>query len=186
MTKEPYVLSIPDMHGRYFLMPMLDGFTNVFQVPGKRDDRHGRAKISRSAARVGKEPSPPASRTTRRRPGSSGSSGASIAPARRKTMPPSTPMQAQLSLVPLSAYGKPYTPPAGSVDPSFKRKGGVREQVESLYFGRVSRPARRSAQDESARTAARCGDRRRDEAARPHAGPELGRERAFARGCVGL
>jgi hypothetical protein len=34
--KEPWVLSIPDMNGRYALFPMLDGWTNVFQVPGKR------------------------------------------------------------------------------------------------------------------------------------------------------
>ncbi len=34
--KEPWVLSLPDMKGRYFLMPMLDGWTEVFQVPGKR------------------------------------------------------------------------------------------------------------------------------------------------------
>jgi hypothetical protein len=28
--KEPWVLSTPDMKGRYFLLPMLDGWTNVF------------------------------------------------------------------------------------------------------------------------------------------------------------
>ena len=34
--KEPWMFSFPDMKGRYFLFPMLDGWTNVFQVPGKR------------------------------------------------------------------------------------------------------------------------------------------------------
>src|SRR5262249_11222771 len=36
LSREPYVLSLPDEHGRYYLMPMLDGWTNVFQVPGTR------------------------------------------------------------------------------------------------------------------------------------------------------
>jgi hypothetical protein len=30
------VLSIPDIKGRYALFPLLDGWTTVFQVPGKR------------------------------------------------------------------------------------------------------------------------------------------------------
>ena len=30
------MLSLPDAHGRYYLMPMLNGWTTVFQVPGKR------------------------------------------------------------------------------------------------------------------------------------------------------
>lgn len=33
LSKEPYLLSLPDMGDRYFLMPMLDGWTNVFGVP---------------------------------------------------------------------------------------------------------------------------------------------------------
>jgi hypothetical protein len=36
VSKEPWVLGIPDMEDRYFLFPMLDGWTDVFQVPGKR------------------------------------------------------------------------------------------------------------------------------------------------------
>ena len=36
LAKEPYVVSLPDEDGRYFLMPMLSGWTDVFEVPGKR------------------------------------------------------------------------------------------------------------------------------------------------------
>ena len=36
LTKEPYVLSLPEQKDRYYLVPLLDAWTNVFQVPGTR------------------------------------------------------------------------------------------------------------------------------------------------------
>jgi hypothetical protein len=36
LSREPIVLSVPDMHDRYYVMALLDGWTNVFQSPGKR------------------------------------------------------------------------------------------------------------------------------------------------------
>ena len=41
-------------------------------------------------------------------------------------------LQDKYTLVPLSAYGKPYTPPPGKVDPSIDMKTPVREQVNAL------------------------------------------------------
>jgi len=36
LSKEPIVLSVPDTKGRYYLMPMIDAWTNIFASPGKR------------------------------------------------------------------------------------------------------------------------------------------------------
>jgi hypothetical protein len=41
-------------------------------------------------------------------------------------------LQDEFKLVPLSSYGKPYMPPAGTVDPSIDMKTAVREQVNRM------------------------------------------------------
>ena len=43
--KEPWIVSLPDLQDRYALFPMLDGWTTVFDVPGKRTTGTG-AKLS--------------------------------------------------------------------------------------------------------------------------------------------
>jgi len=131
VTKEPFVLSIPDMHGRYFLMPMLDGFTNVFQVPGKRTTGAGAQKYLISGP--GWDGTVPAGVTHYKSPtGLVWILGRIYCTGTPQDYAAVHAEQAKLSLVPLSAYGKPYSPPAGLVNPSFNQKSGVRDQVEAL------------------------------------------------------
>lgn len=135
VTKEPYVLSIPDMHGRYFLMPMLDGFTEVFQVPGKRTTGTGAQKYLISGPGWSGNVPPGVTHYT---------SPTGLVWILGRIYCTGTPQdyaavhadQAQLSLTPLSAYGKRYAPPAGPINASYNQKSGVRSQVEAMSIAR--------------------------------------------------
>jgi hypothetical protein len=87
--KEPWVLSIPDMKGRYALFPMLDGWTTVFQVPGKRTTGTAASDLCNHWSRLEGHLAG-WRRSTNRPPVSSGCSTASIAPAHLRTMQRST------------------------------------------------------------------------------------------------
>ncbi|HEY7297331.1 MAG TPA: DUF1254 domain-containing protein [Xanthobacteraceae bacterium] len=138
---EPWVLSIPDMKDRYFLFPMLDGWTTVFQVPGKRTTGTG----AQTYAITG--------------PGWKGTLPAGVKEYKSATnivwllgriYCTGTPedyaavhaLQDECKLVPLSSYGKPYTPPPGKIDSSIDMKTAVRDQVNSMdavaYFNLLS------------------------------------------------
>ncbi|WP_342726736.1 DUF1254 domain-containing protein [Bradyrhizobium sp. B097] len=129
--KEPWVLSVPDMKGRYFLLPMLDGWTTVFQVPGKRTTGTG-AQTYAITGPGWKGTLPPGVKEYK--------SPTSIVWLLGRIYCTGTPedyaevhrLQDEFKLVPLSSYGKPYTPPAGTVDPSIDMKTAVREQVNRM------------------------------------------------------
>jgi hypothetical protein len=140
--KEPWVLSIPDMQGRYSLMPMLDGWTTVFQVPGKRTT--GTAAQTYAITGPGWKGTLPAGVKEYKSP-------TSIVWLLGRIYCTGTPedyaavhkLQDEFKLVPLSSYGKPYTPPQGTVDPSIDMKTAVREQVNKMdataYFTLLSK-----------------------------------------------
>ncbi|MGG5821001.1 DUF1254 domain-containing protein [Falsiroseomonas sp. HW251] len=128
---EPWIVSLPDMKGRYALFPMLDGWTTVFQVPGKRTTGTG----PQTYAITG--------------PGWTGTLPAGVTEYKSRTSIvwllgriycTGTPqdyaevhaLQDQISVVPLSSYGRPYTPPPGQVNPSIDMRAAVRDQVNGM------------------------------------------------------
>jgi hypothetical protein len=129
--KEPWVVSLPSTNGRYALFPLLDGWTTVFQVPGKRTTGTG----AQTYAITG--------------PGWTGTLPAGVKEYKSasalvwllgRIYCAGTPedykivhdLQDHVKLVPLSAYGKDYTPAPGVVDPSIDMKTAVRDQVNRM------------------------------------------------------
>ncbi|WP_315986497.1 DUF1254 domain-containing protein [Microvirga sp. Mcv34] len=132
--QEPYVLSLPDMNGRYFLFPMLSAWTDVIASPGKRTTGTG----PQTYAITG-----PNWRGTLPNGVKEIKSPTSMAWILGRIYSSGTPedyeivwaIQDQIKLVPLSAYGKTYSPPAGKVDAGIDMKTAVRKQVNRLEPG---------------------------------------------------
>lgn len=122
LSAEPVVLSLPDTRGRYYMMPMLDAYTNVFASPGSRTTgtKAGTFLITG--------------------PGFSGT----VPPQMKQIKAPTNlvwiigrtqvnskedganvvvPIQKQYKLVPLSYWGKSYTPPKPAIDSSLSKEG---------------------------------------------------------------
>lgn len=133
LSNGPYVLELPEMGNRYFLMPILDAWTNVFADPGTRTTgTNPQAFLITGPGWSGKVP--PAMKQL--------ASSTNLAWILGRTYSTGTPsdykevhaLQDQYRLTPLAVYarGKKYTPPPGKVDPSYDMKTAPRDQVAAL------------------------------------------------------
>ncbi len=127
--KEPWVLSIPNMGDRYYLLPILDGWTSVFAVPGKRTT--GDAAQTYAVTGLGwslpsgvKELKSPTNMVWL--------IGRIYCTGTPEDYAAVHALQDQFKLVPLSSYGKSYTPANERVDLSIDMKTAVRDQVNRL------------------------------------------------------
>ena len=140
LAKEPIVLSLPDTGDRYYLMQMLDGWTNVFASPGTRTTGNRRA-TTRSSAR---------------------SSPASCLPGLKEIKSPTSlvwiigrtqtngkadyaavrALKAQYKLIPLSAWGTDYTLRRSAGGSEGRRPRPRSKQVAKMdstaFFGRLA------------------------------------------------
>lgn len=130
LSKEPIIFSVPDTHGRYYLMPILDAWTNVIASPGKRTTGTRAANF----AVVGPDwnGTLPAGINELRSP-----TNTAIIAGRTQANGPAdyavvNAIQEQYKLTPLSAWGKPYTPPRGRSDPEIDMKTPPVDQVNGM------------------------------------------------------
>lgn len=134
LTNEPQIVSAPDTNGRFYLLPMLDMWTDVFASPGWRT----------TGTHVGNFLITP--------PGWSGTVPAGFtqieAPTsyvwiigRTKTDGPPDydavhKIQAGYKVTPLSEWGKPAKPVEAKIDPTVDMKTPPKVQVDALSIGK--------------------------------------------------
>ncbi len=142
VSKEPWVLSIPDMGDRYYMMPMLDGWTNVFQSPGTRTTGNKAQKYA--IVGPGWSGALPKDVTEYKSPsGLVWILGRIYCTGTPEDYAKVHALQDKFSVVPLSSYGKPYTPPPAEVDASLDMKTSVVAQVQAMsiidYFSYLAK-----------------------------------------------
>ena len=141
LSKEPYVLHLPDEKARYYLMPLISAWTNVFQDPGTRTTGTAAADYAITG---------PAWKGTLPSGLKEFKSPTNLIWILGRTYSTGTPedytavhkLQEQYSLKPLSFFGKTYSPPRGIVDANIDMHTSVRDQVNKLsaqeFFNKLS------------------------------------------------
>jgi hypothetical protein len=143
VSKEPIILSYPDMHGRYFLFPIYSEWTNVIAAPGKRTLGTGAQTIAIIGPKwQGTLPSG-ITQKVKSPTNSVFIIGRVYADGTPEDYAAVNAAQKEFKLVPLSSYGQPYTPPTGSIDPNAPSvKDKVRDIISKMdtqtYFNAMA------------------------------------------------
>jgi hypothetical protein len=135
------VLSLPNTNGRYYLMPMLDAYSNVFASPGKRTTGTQAGTFLLTGPKW--TGNVPADMKEIKSP-----TNAVWIIGRTQVNSPEdgtkfvVPLEKKYILTPLSAWGKPYTAPKGTVNPNISKES-PNDQVKNMpidsFFNYVNR-----------------------------------------------
>lgn len=131
LSFEPLVLSVPDIYKRYYLMPILDAWTNVFASPGSRTTGNDHTDFVIAGPHwIGPVPagmtqfrSPTNTAWIVGRTQTNGAGDYAVVHA----------IQDQFALTPLSMWGLAYTPPSDvTVDPEVNVNMAPVDQVSAM------------------------------------------------------
>ena len=131
LAEEPWILTVPDSEGRYYLLPILSGWTEVFEAPGTRTTGNGPQKFVISGP--GWSGEIPAGCTELKSPTSLvWVLGRLSCTGTTEDYQATHAMQDAMEVMPQSAYGTPYSPPLAAVNPSVDMTTPVPEQVNAM------------------------------------------------------
>ncbi|MEY8144588.1 DUF1254 domain-containing protein [Falsihalocynthiibacter sp. CO-5D18] len=141
VSTEPWVFSIPDMADRYYLMPFLDGWSEVFAVASQ--PLNGGAPQSYAITGPSWSGELPDGITQMKSPTNMvWVLGRIYSDGSQADYKEVHALQDEFKVIPLSAWGKNYTLPKAVVDASIDMKTSVRTQVNNLdietYFNRLA------------------------------------------------
>ena len=129
VAKEPLIISVPDSGGRYYLLPLLDMWTDVFASPGKRTTGTGAQRFAITGPDWNGDL--PRDIEPIRAPTSAGWLIGRTQTNGKADFDGVHQFQADLSAVPLSAWGNYYEPPGAKFDRG-QSKLAPSEQVERM------------------------------------------------------
>lgn len=130
VSKEPLIVSVPDSGGRYYLLPLLDKWSDVFAVPGTRTTGNGAQTFA--IVGPGWEGDLPGGVRRYDSPTSGGWMGGRVQTNGVSDYEAVHAFQDGLRVMPLSAWGTDdYMPPAGDVDPDLDMSAPP-DQVEAM------------------------------------------------------
>ncbi|MFT3779125.1 MAG: DUF1254 domain-containing protein [Ottowia sp.] len=130
VSHEPLVVTLPDTQGRYFVFPLMDMWTDVYASLGTRTT--GPVPGEFAIVAPGWQGELPAGVRRIVSPTPEGWLVGRLQANGEADFPRVQGFQATSSAVPLSAYSRPYQPPAGRVDPGVDMRTPPATQIEQL------------------------------------------------------
>jgi hypothetical protein len=131
VSEGPMVLGVPDMGNRYYMLPLMDGYSEIIDVIGAGEP--GEDSREYLVVSKGWKGEVPAGMTViESETAMIWLCGRIYCTGTPEDYAAAHHLQDQVKLYPFSAFGKPYTPPKGVVDTTLDMKTAVKDQVGAM------------------------------------------------------